>query len=322
MLSVSGVFVAVIDEWLCRAGYSASPLCFAIRRIRPDQSVDIPTVDGFLKEAVEITGERLAPLMIGKSIGRQHLGAIGHMLESVQTLEEMLNAYVFYERLFYGGSIANVRRDIKGMALYWSVDSVPEHYACFAMSSFVEITRQVGVGDSAVASVSFPFEDKQYQQSYCREMGVNEVVFGQDLGLLFHRNALQLSLQTEAVNSKSALIKEILPEIAHLDFVTQLYDEVVSALPHKQATLKRIAKKIMVSERTLQRRLQGSDDGLRGVVNRIRMHLARRYLQDKGMNLVAVSLLLGYSEQSAFQLAFKRYHGMSPGRWRKGNIEC
>lgn len=320
MLLVSGVFVAVIDEWLCRAGYGASPLCFAIRRIKPDQSVDIPTVDGFLKEAVEISGERLAPLMIGQSIGRKHLGAIGHMLASAQTLEGMLNGYIFYESLFYGVNIANVRRSAKGMELYWGVDSVPEYYACFAMSSFVAITRQVGIRNNAVASVSFPFDDRQYQERYCKEMGIDQVVFGRDLGLLFRREALQLTLQSEAGNPKIALVKEILPEIANLDFVQQLYDEVVSALPHKQATLKSIARKMVVSERTLQRRLQNSDDGLRGVVSRIRMHLARRYLQDKGMNLVAVSLLLGYSEQSAFQLAFKRYHGMSPGKWRKDNI--
>lgn len=320
MLSVSGVLVAVIDEWLCRAGYGASPLCFAIRRIKPDQSVGITAVDGFLKGAAEISGERFAPLIIGQSIGRQHLGAIGHMLESVQTLEEMLNAYVFYERLFYGGNIANVRRNTDGMTLYWSADSVPEYYACFAMSSFVAIVRQMGVRDSAVASVSFPFDDKQYQQRYCKEMGVGEVVFGEDLGLLFHRDALQLSLQTEEESLKVGVIKEVLPELVDLDFVVQLYDEVVSALPHKQATLQRIATKMAVSERTLQRRLEHSDDGLRGVVNRIRMHLARRYLRNKAMNLVSVSLLLGYSEQSAFQLAFKRYHGLSPGKWRNDNV--
>ena len=322
MLAVSGVFVAVIDEWLCRAGYGTSPLCFAIRRIRPDQSVDIPTVDGFLKEAVEVTGERFAPLMIGQSIGRQHLGAIGHMLASAQTLEEMLSAYVFYENLFYGVNIANVHRNTEGMALYWSLSSVPEHYAGFAMSSFVAITRLVGIRESAVASVSFPFDDKQHQQHYRKEMNVSQVVFGRDLGLLFHRDALQLTLQAEVGNPKIELIKEVLPEIANLDFVVRLYDEVVFALPYKQATLKCIANKMMISERTLQRRLQHADDGLRGVVNRIRMHLARRYLQDKAMNLVAVSLMLGYSEQSAFQLAFKRFHGISPGKWRKDNIEC
>jgi AraC-like DNA-binding protein len=47
------------------------------------------------------------------------------------------------------------------------------------------------------------------------------------------------------------------------------------------------------------------------------MHLACQYLEDEGMNLLAASLLLGYSEQSAFQLAFKRYYGMSPGVWRR-----
>ena len=321
MLSVSGGLVAVIDEWLCCAGYSASPLCFAIRQIKPDQSVDIPTVEAFLKEAVEISGERFAPLMIGQSIDRKHLGAIGHMLASSQTLEEALNAYVFYESLFYGVNIANVRRNAKGMELYWSLSSVPERYACFAMSSFVAITRLLG-GGNAVASVSFPFEDKQYQQYYHKKMRVSRVVFGKDLGLLFRRDALQLTLPTDVENPKIELIKEVLPEIANLDLVVRLYDEVVCALPYKQATLKNIANKMTVSERTLQRRLGNADDGLRGVVNRIRMHLARRYLQDKSMNLVAVSLMLGYSEQSAFQLAFKRHHGKSPGQWRKDNGEC
>ncbi len=317
MLSVSGVLLTVIDEWLHAKGYRATSLSRAIRSIRPDQSVDIPTADGFLKEAIAITGERFAPLMIGQSIGRQHLGAMGHMLESVHTLEDMLNAYVFYERLFYGANIANVYRNRQGMALSWGGSAAPQHYACFAMSSFVAITRQLGVREDAVACVSFPFDDAQYQQRYCKAMGVSDVAFGQDLGLLFHREALQLSLHTGKDNPRVELIKTLFPEVADVDFAAQLYDEVVFTLPHKQATLHHLASHLMVSERTLQRRLQGTKDGLRGAINRIRMHLACRYLRDKGMGLVGISLLLGYSEQSAFQAAFKRYHGMSPGVWRR-----
>ena len=44
--------------------------------------------------------------------------------------------------------------------------------------------------------------------------------------------------------------------------------------------------------------------------------MAQDYLRDARLTLPEVALLLGYSEQSAFNRAFLRWTGMTPRRWR------
>lgn len=55
----------------------------------------------------------------------------------------------------------------------------------------------------------------------------------------------------------------------------------------------------------------------RQLVEDIRYELALRYLQDPMLTLVDIAYLLGFSEQSAFQRAFKRSAGVTPGQhWK------
>ena len=71
-----------------------------------------------------------------------------------------------------------------------------------------------------------------------------------------------------------------------------------------------------MSQRTLQRKL--SDIGLsyQQLLDETRHELARRYLDDQGKSVTEITFLLGFSEQSAFTRAFKRWSGMSPSAYR------
>lgn len=55
----------------------------------------------------------------------------------------------------------------------------------------------------------------------------------------------------------------------------------------------------------------------RGFVDELRQALALGYVRDPALNLVDISYLLGFSEQSAFQRAFKRWTAMTPGEYRR-----
>jgi AraC-like DNA-binding protein len=50
-----------------------------------------------------------------------------------------------------------------------------------------------------------------------------------------------------------------------------------------------------------------------------RMALARERLRDPGVGLAAVAASVGYGSEFSFSAAFKRRHGVSPGRWRAGH---
>jgi AraC-like DNA-binding protein len=78
-----------------------------------------------------------------------------------------------------------------------------------------------------------------------------------------------------------------------------------------------IAKKLALSERTLQRRLQAENVSFADLVDEVRADLARMYLTDPKLAIFEVAFLLGYSEPSAFNRAFRRWTGQSPSQFRR-----
>ena len=67
-------------------------------------------------------------------------------------------------------------------------------------------------------------------------------------------------------------------------------------------------------------RLEGTSFG--EVLDRLRHREALRYLADGTVSLQQIAWLLGYSEPGAFNHAFKRWTGTSPGRARTQRLKA
>nr|AQQ75042.1 hypothetical protein [uncultured bacterium] len=78
-----------------------------------------------------------------------------------------------------------------------------------------------------------------------------------------------------------------------------------------------VAQALALSERTLQRRLQEEGTSFADLLDEVRRDLARMYLADPKLAVFEVAFLLGYSEPSAFNRAFKRWTGQSPSEFRR-----
>jgi AraC-like DNA-binding protein len=76
--------------------------------------------------------------------------------------------------------------------------------------------------------------------------------------------------------------------------------------------LARVAKKMAMGPRTLQRRLKEYGFDFKKVVDDTRRRFAVSYLKDGKNSLTEVAFLLGYSEVSAFNRAFKRWTRSTP----------
>jgi len=81
--------------------------------------------------------------------------------------------------------------------------------------------------------------------------------------------------------------------------------------------LARVAKKMALSPRTLQRQLMEHAMNFKSLVDDTRRRLALSYLRDRKNCLTEVAFLLGYSELSAFNRAFKRWTGSTPLAYRR-----
>jgi AraC-like DNA-binding protein len=94
----------------------------------------------------------------------------------------------------------------------------------------------------------------------------------------------------------------------------RLLEELTSGEPTEEA----LARAMAMSRRTLQRKLGELGLSYRGLLESTRYDLALRYLDDPGKSVTDITFLLGFSEQSAFTRAFKRWHGQAPTTYREG----
>jgi AraC-like DNA-binding protein len=78
-----------------------------------------------------------------------------------------------------------------------------------------------------------------------------------------------------------------------------------------------VASLLNITERQLQRKLKQQGTGFGELLDAVRLELALRYLQDSRMHMVDIALSLGFSDQSNFVKAFKRWQGETPGQYRR-----
>jgi AraC-like DNA-binding protein len=94
-------------------------------------------------------------------------------------------------------------------------------------------------------------------------------------------------------------------------------EQTIAAAPPEAGSVEHVAKSLNVSVRTLQRKLVANGTTFRQISDDVRGRLAVGYLADARVSIAEVAFLLGFSDQSSFNRAFRRWTGESPGRWRR-----
>lgn len=91
---------------------------------------------------------------------------------------------------------------------------------------------------------------------------------------------------------------------------------ILSHLDDEDLTIKKVAKEMSVSVRTLQNYLKAESLVFSDLLQDIRQKLAKKYLQEN-YSVEDITYLLGFSEPSVFRKAFKRWSGITPSQYRQ-----
>jgi len=86
----------------------------------------------------------------------------------------------------------------------------------------------------------------------------------------------------------------------------------LEVLPKGNATVSNIARALAMSTRSLARRLKEEGTSYTEVLDGLRRELAMRYVEDETLGVSQIAWLLGYSEVSSFNHAFRRWTSRSP----------
>ena len=159
------------------------------------------------------------------------------------------------------------------------------------------------------------------------EIAGHEAYFGCPVQFGTDRDALLVSTQTLMVPNQ--LGDETIARFfdTHLDAALstledettldqQVRSQIARALSEGVPVISDVASQMGMSGRTLQRRLADHGYTFQTLVDEARRQLAERLLKQTNYSLAEIAFMTGYSEQSAFTRAFKRWAGQTPRSFR------
>ena len=98
--------------------------------------------------------------------------------------------------------------------------------------------------------------------------------------------------------------------------VAQIREAILIELATSGAELARVAKRVAMSTRTVQRRLEEHGTSYQDVVDDVRSAMARTLLRDRARSIIDVAFELGYADLKSFYRAFRRWTDTTPAEWR------
>jgi AraC-like DNA-binding protein len=118
-------------------------------------------------------------------------------------------------------------------------------------------------------------------------------------------------------NLMLAHARDVAARLPEPSFLSSVQGAIVSAMHRGDAGIERVATRIGLTPRTLQRRL--ALDGLtyQQVLEQLRRELALQYLATARLSLTEISALLAYTDTTAFGRAFRRWTGRTPAAFRQ-----
>ena len=136
---------------------------------------------------------------------------------------------------------------------------------------------------------------------------------------IYTRESMQTPLTGSAPDVATAIDQISAKYIASLEegeVSTAVRSLLVKLLPSGRSDQQTIANRLYRSASTLQRQLNAEGTSYRDVLETTRRELAEQYLKDEGLSKAEIAFMLGFSDQSNFARAFKRWTGMSPGEFQ------
>ena len=130
---------------------------------------------------------------------------------------------------------------------------------------------------------------------------------------------------TENLALRNFFEPDLLARLATLDGEASIVERVravlLDMLPSGASSLEEVAKRLVMSTRSLQRRLTQSNLNYRDVLSDLRRELASHYLRHSDLSPAEISYLLGFDDPNSFLRSFKEWTGQTPGNFRSESRE-
>ena len=264
------------------------------------------------------------PLRVGASMRCDDYGAFGLAWKTAPTLRGSMERAARYARLLTSVAGYEVRDHADG-AYFLLHRNGPRTLGLrlsneATLASALSIMREVSPDPVVPLEVHCRHAAPKSVASHEAFFGC-PVIFGSDLdGLLISDETLtrtnRLGDPAIAQFLKPHLDSELAAVSSQTSFKQTLLRRISDRLSEGPPRAADIAREMGMSERTLYRRLAADGTSFQGILEQARRHLAEGLLVQSDHSIAEIAFLTGYSEQSAFSRAFKRWVDQTPAAFR------
>lgn len=325
------VWVRQLAAELKSLGHPAEDLLAQVGLTAADLSRDHAPIPfarhaAFFELAARVTGDDCLGLHFAQTREMRDAGVVGYVGLASPTLSDAYKNISRYVRVASNATVLSTDLlDSQGEVHWWVSDlPSPKPRQCleFTGALMVRGMRDLTGRSLAPVRVSFAHPRTKHIEEFERYFRC-PVRFGRD------QNVVQIKpsdLRTKLIASDDRLLtvlrgfcEDILSRHAHqpLSVVEKVERTVADRLPKGEAKLDIAAGELRMSPRSLSRRLAESGTSFNQIVEDLRKELASRYLEESDLRLAEISFLLGYTDVSSFNHAFKRWTGMTPSAFRR-----
>lgn len=270
------------------------------------------------------TGDSGLGFEAGRHVRPRSYQVLGYAILASATMQEAIERLTRFEKLAgnLGSSELCIGGPVARLEWFCPVVGEPARYLReAAITGWVTFSRQLLRDAPQPRRVCFrhtaPDDVTRYEDFFACP-----VEFGASFdGVEFDSAHLQLPLQSADPGLSELMQREANVQLEAYDVQTNLVaavrQQVYLLLVEGEPGIERVAERLGMAERTLQSRLRKQGFSFVQIVENLRRTLADIYLLDRRLSLTDISMLLGFSEQSSFTRAFRRWHGESPAQARQ-----
>lgn len=280
-----------------------------------------------LERMAAITDVTALPLRVGAAMRCDDYGALGLAWKAAPDLLGSFARVERYARLWTSVVEYELRETPEGMLFLLHRAGVRRlgmrlsNEATLAAS--VSLARQVAPGPVAPLRVLIRHPAPAVTAAHEAYFAA-PVQFGADMdALLFSHEVLARPNRLGDAGITRFLMSHLETELARIlpepepGLVQSTRDAIARALSEGMPKMADIARGLGLSARSFHRRLADHGVSFQTLTEDTRRELAEGLLRDESYSLAEIAFLTGFSEQSAFSRAFKRWAGQTPAQYRK-----
>jgi AraC-like DNA-binding protein len=283
----------------------------------------------FLSEVANEIPDPYLGIRLAEGIELREMGLVYYVVASSETLGDALTKLARYTGITNEG-LRMTCREAKDLSIkfeYVGVSRMSDHHQieCF-VAILLRICRTLTGRSLSPKAVKLSHRRIELPAGIRKVFGC-DVTFGSNVDeVVYPRLAKNITAVNADPYLNSLLVKYCEEALSNRRVHTgawrlKVENAIVPLLPHGQAKIAGVAQRLGVTGRTLMRLLASEGCTFSGILDALRLDLAKSYLREQNLPISEVAWLLGFGEVSAFFHAFKRWTGQTPMQLRSSEVQ-